>query len=85
MLQAAIGALANIGAGNVQVIGPDSSVNGGVFFVIFRNELANANLPAITVAQGALATTEAPYPAVGGTTVAAATYFPRAPAMKSRR
>ena len=64
-LAAAIAALANVNAGNVQVIGPDSSVNGGIYYVIFRGSLANANVPAMTVANGTLANGGAQYPAVG--------------------
>jgi len=44
-LQTALQGLANINSGNVKVLGPDSGVNGGIYYVIFTGTLSGANVP----------------------------------------
>lgn len=64
-LQSALEGLSNVGAGNVQVLGPASGANGGAYYVFFRGNLSGANVPQMTAANGTLANGGAQYPAVG--------------------
>src|SRR5262249_29794611 len=40
--------LGNAAPGDVKVVGPDNSTNGGVYYIVFKGSLANTDVPTMT-------------------------------------